>query len=462
MKRTVLSPTEDNIIKSLEENMFGRNEDLSYFLNLLTSIEGPYALALNGAWGSGKTFFIKQAEMVLNAYNTNFDMGDELRKKVQILFQTNNPSPKELPCIYYDAWKNDSGLDPIYSLICSITGGYEYFKGDRVNTDKMVNLGIEIVTALIPLVPSVAMRGILSRIPVEKIRNQLKPENPLDPVKKQLDLEEKIIEFFGKLNAEENNNLIIFIDELDRCRPDFAVRLLERIKHYFDSANITFVFSVNLDQLVHTIKKFYGNGFDAGRYLGRFFDQVVQLPKADLNKYYQSAKADGSLFFDQTVRNFIESFQLSLRDIANYINMEKIVKNNLIKQDNLSYAFRGNTGPFLNQCIIPLLIGVNVIAPETFNTLIIGENKKEFIQLVEKTAFMYVIKDDIKVINEKQEIIKRDTSMESGLEAIYRALFDPEFQGKDVIVGLYRFTEEDREFVRKTAALLSGYANYKN
>lgn len=128
MHRTVLNPTEDNIIKSLEENMFGRNEDLSYFLSLLSSIEGPYALALNGAWGSGKTFFIKQAEMVLNAYNTNFDMGDKLREKVQNLFRINNPSPKELPCIYYDAWKNDSGLDPIYSLICSITGGYEHFK----------------------------------------------------------------------------------------------------------------------------------------------------------------------------------------------------------------------------------------------------------------------------------------------------------------------------------------------
>lgn len=462
MRRTVLNPTEDNIMKSLEENIFGRNMDLNYFLELLSNIEGPYSLALNGAWGSGKTFFIKQAEMVLNAYNNNFDMDYEQRDKVKNTFRINDSSLQELQCIYYDAWKNDSGLDPIYSLIYSITGGYEHFKGDRVDKDKMISLGIEIVSALIPLVPSVAMRGILSRIPVEKIRNQLKSENPLDPVKKQLELEEKTREFFGNLNAGRENNLIIFIDELDRCRPDFAVQLLERIKHYFDSANITFVFSVNLDQLVHTIKKFYGSSFEAGRYLGRFFDQVVQLPKPNLSKYYQSAQADGSLFFDQTVRNFIESFQLSLRDIANYIHMEKTVKDSLTKQDDFSNAFRGHTGTFLNQCIIPLLIGVNVIAPETFNALIAGENKEKFIQLVEKTAYMYVLKDDIKVVNERQEIIKRDASIESGLEAIYRALFDPEFKDKDVIIGSYKFTEGDREFVRKTAALLSGYASYKN
>ena len=77
MRRTVLNPTEDNIMKSLEENIFGRNMDLNYFLELLSNIEGPYSLALNGAWGSGKTFFIKQAEMVLNAYNNNFDMDYE-------------------------------------------------------------------------------------------------------------------------------------------------------------------------------------------------------------------------------------------------------------------------------------------------------------------------------------------------------------------------------------------------
>lgn len=203
MRRTVLNPTEDNIMKSLEEDMFGRNMDLTYFLELLSNIEGPYSLALNGAWGSGKTFFIKQAEMVLNAYNNNFDMDDEQRGKIQNIFRSNNPSPKELPCIYYDAWQNDSGLDPIYSLICSITGGYEHFKGDRVVKDKMISLGIEIVSALIPFIPDAAIRTLLAHLPIEKIRDRFKSVNPLDPVKKQLELEEKTREFLATLMREK-------------------------------------------------------------------------------------------------------------------------------------------------------------------------------------------------------------------------------------------------------------------
>ena len=74
MKRLELMPTDENILKSLQEDIFERNQELQYFIKLLNSIEGPYSIAVNGTWGSGKTFFVKQAKMVLDAYNTDFDM----------------------------------------------------------------------------------------------------------------------------------------------------------------------------------------------------------------------------------------------------------------------------------------------------------------------------------------------------------------------------------------------------
>lgn len=57
MKRLELMPADENILKSLEEDIFKRNQELGYFIQLLESIEGPYSLAVNGSWGSGKTFF---------------------------------------------------------------------------------------------------------------------------------------------------------------------------------------------------------------------------------------------------------------------------------------------------------------------------------------------------------------------------------------------------------------------
>ena len=79
----------------------------------------------------------------------------------------------------------------------------------------------------------------------------------------------------------DNERLVIFIDELDRCRPTYAVKLHERVQRFFDNEKITFVFSVNLLELRNTIKKFYGANFDGDRYLDRFFDVIIPIPDPD-------------------------------------------------------------------------------------------------------------------------------------------------------------------------------------
>ena len=58
-------------------------------------------------------------------------------------------------------------------------------------------------------------------------------ESPLDSLKSKKELREKVNEFFNSLLPEKGNRLIIMVDELDRCKPSYAVKLLERIKHYF-------------------------------------------------------------------------------------------------------------------------------------------------------------------------------------------------------------------------------------
>ncbi len=65
--------------------------------------------------------------------------------------------------------------------------------------------------------------------------------------------------------------LFIFIDELDRCRPDYAIELLEGIKHLFGVKGIYFVVATNISQLSESVKAVYGSGFDGERYLKRFF-----------------------------------------------------------------------------------------------------------------------------------------------------------------------------------------------
>ena len=78
---------------------------------------------------------------------------------------------------------------------------------------------------------------------------------------------------------DKRQQLIFFVDELDRCRPDFAMTLLERIKHLFNVERVVFVLSVDRQQLRNTVQHLYGCGENADVYLRRFIDLSYQLPK---------------------------------------------------------------------------------------------------------------------------------------------------------------------------------------
>ena len=92
---------------------------------------------------------------------------------------------------------------------------------------------------------------------------------------------EQSIESFKEALEEEakKEKIIVFVDELDRCRPSFALGIIEKIKHIFDVENVGFVFFANLDQMEAMVKSEYGSGIDAGTYLSKFFEFTVKLPE---------------------------------------------------------------------------------------------------------------------------------------------------------------------------------------
>lgn len=134
----------------------------------------------------------------------------------------------------------------------------------------------------------------------------LRAEDPFAVTKKEKQLEELIHEFLASLLPERSNKLIVFIDELDRCKPDFAVELLEKVKHYFDNKDVMFVFSIHSLALQKTIKHYYGNDFDACKYLTRFFDLQVSIPPADRNRYYTQIGYNGRWVIDVICKAIVE------------------------------------------------------------------------------------------------------------------------------------------------------------
>jgi KAP family P-loop domain len=122
----------------------------------------------------------------------------------------------------------------------------------------------------------------------------------------------------------------VLVDELDRCRPTYAVELLERIKHLFDVDGIVFVVATDAQQLQCSVRALYGTDFDANRYLRRFFDQSFHFETPRISDFVAAKFFD----IDQSKRygapdltpvefaaRAFQSFGLALRDIEQCLDI---------------------------------------------------------------------------------------------------------------------------------------------
>lgn len=87
----------------------------------------------------------------------------------------------------------------------------------------------------------------------------------------------ELVETLSKRDGSISPPLIVIVDELDRCRPDYAIKVIEEIKHFFDVPRVAFVLALNRDQLARSVKAVYGAEFKSDEYLRRFFDFSLGL-----------------------------------------------------------------------------------------------------------------------------------------------------------------------------------------
>lgn len=124
MKFSVLNPTEENIRETLLNDKLGRNEELRQFVRLLNSIDGNCTIALDGDWGSGKTFFVKQAQMIIdsfNKYKNKKAISEKDKENIKMVKDNFSDLGIKLQATaYYDAWENDNEDDPLLSILYNV------------------------------------------------------------------------------------------------------------------------------------------------------------------------------------------------------------------------------------------------------------------------------------------------------------------------------------------------------
>lgn len=308
-----LEPTEENIKQKYFEDYIGRNSELHRFIEFLDAVGGGRSIAIDSNWGEGKTFYVKQAKLILDSLRENTADAEKVKK----IFHKNQPKLElgVMTAMYYNAWKHDNEEQPLISLVYEIMKE-KNISGKISNQRDRLKILEEIVKIIKPISKTLQY---ISDVSISDTLKEIKGKNIFEKLNEEKTVEKSIEHFFESLKLEPKSRLIIFVDELDRCQPTYAVKLLEQVKHYFMYEKVTFVFSVNLTELQHTIKQYYGESFNANRYLERFFDIRMGLPPANMNGYYDDLKLSAFKHCNIVVREIIKQMNMSMRDILKFL-----------------------------------------------------------------------------------------------------------------------------------------------
>lgn len=308
------------------------------YVDFINELDNNHTIALDAPWGSGKT---KTIEFMCTKFKENKDL-----------------------FINYNAWENDYTDDPFLSLMSQFF--IDIVKKDYVGENKLENtmarawtvskhigkglfkgaakvaLGSEALEELSEAGEELA-KGVISEATNAAINKAFKD---IDKSKKS---RETFTEELRKtirtiLGEKSKKKFIIIIDELDRCKPSFAIELLENIKHLFPIKEIVFLISVDKIQLAESIKAIYGQGFDAITYLQRFFDFEIHLPKQSSTNYFRFKLLSIFNIKDDSLAKSIQyahdNFDLTIRDYERILSETYISHklNNIDISENYPYT----------------------------------------------------------------------------------------------------------------------------
>lgn len=355
IKRLETPPTPEEIELSIQRDSCGRNEDIVQFVKLLGSIEGPYCIMLDSPWGDGKTFFVKSVEHVLKHLNPYIINDGTLNKgKLAPVAGKLADAGLFLP-FYFNAWENDFFDDPASVLFASMAAEF-----DRLELTKEDSDTVKCITSFTDFALS------LFKLPeISDIAETMRGQSLIDELEKRQILRSHMETLAQECKREIANTLVIFIDELDRCRPDFAVRLLEQTKSLFQSGEVILVISTDSGQLANAVGGMYGSGFDSGKFLERFYDRRVTLSPVDSYSFVYGTGGNGDRF-SCFKEELLKSEALVIRDCMRLSKLDDA------ERYCRSTGCKTGSQLFVECILLPLLVFIEYLDPAMFKRITRG------------------------------------------------------------------------------------------
>lgn len=411
-----------------ENDIFKRLKFGQSLLSLIENTDDKLVIALDAPWGEGKTTFIKQWQGLLKN------------------------SERQLNSIYFDAFENDYHQNGFLALSRHIYQSINSKDKTAANSFK---------ESALPVLKSIGASGL--KIAIRAATLGALDETILDGagtaeeitgnIDKYLDTEltsleadkAHLINFQNQLKqlGEDTNSkkLIFIIDELDRCKPKFALELLENIKHLFSVPNLVFLLVINRDQIEESIRCEYGQGVEATNYLKKFINLWLSFPN-NIDNYRSNKKIYinncihkmGGEFHHRseplainTFAELSEHFNLSLREIEKSLTNYAVIYNSFGKSIDNQYKL-----------LIPYLSIIKTKYPSIFKKL--SNNNITYNDLLIETSLDSLSSTSHQNITEKHPLkwlLKFHLASESEKEMMKTDSNKPTFHGLEYSLNIF-------------------------
>ncbi|MGB5887559.1 MAG: P-loop NTPase fold protein [Acinetobacter venetianus] len=332
----------ENIEKAWDGDLWDRERLGIQLTNYVDRLQCGAVLALDARWGEGKTWFVRHWQKHLEDEKHNV--------------------------IYLNAFANDYLDDPFLTIASEISHAFK--ECDEIDSQDVEDFNSKTASVLISLaaiLPVIAAKAGLHWVGLggagetvqelyrdgEEFYDSVSDEitaKVKEHIEKKIEnhqIEKESVRDFknelAQLAEKLDKPLVFIIDELDRCRPDFAIRLIERIKHFFDIPKIVFILVMNKPQLIQSVHSLYGYAVETNSdYFEKFIDFTIKFPQFNAIRNYEMLLKEqlfriGEIGDQDHVSGFY-FWILALQLYKNYNSRELIRKINqfaLLKLNNL-------------------------------------------------------------------------------------------------------------------------------
>lgn len=245
-------------------------------------VEGSLVVGLSSKYGSGKSTFFRM-------WKHDLEKADP-----------------PVTVVSLNAWESDYIGDPLFSIVAALVGRIQKSGKDAkdiVSAAKDLGwfataVGGQVV-AKFTGIDLIAAGDVAEKKKAEREAPQLVPMDAFSAYQERESAMARLKAALGKFIEESEARILFLVDELDRCRPDFAIAYLETIKHIFDLPGATFVLAADRHHLENSARTAFGPDLDFDEYYRKFVHREVTLPPISEAAYQRFATKYAKQFLER-------------------------------------------------------------------------------------------------------------------------------------------------------------------